>query len=142
MESSEIDAFLRFALEHYEVDPARIYLTGLSCGAIGLWNYLREHAGELVAAAVPIAGHGLAAIDERGCDLGTVPIWAFHGESDSTVFVHGDVYPISVLRSCTDPAALDARITVYPHVGHGGWSQTYSGSAGHDIYSWLLSHQK
>ena len=27
--------------------PSRVYLTGLSCGAIGLWNYLDEHSDEV-----------------------------------------------------------------------------------------------
>ena len=93
MEAKEIDAFLRFALKHYGVDPTRIYVTGLSCGAIGLWNYLAAHRNELVAAAVPIAGYGIGAVELAGCDLARVPIWAFHGSADENVPVRGDVYP-------------------------------------------------
>ncbi|MBD0338065.1 MAG: hypothetical protein ICV67_02100 [Thermoleophilia bacterium] len=33
-----VDAFVDFALEQYDVDPDRIYLTGISCGAIGVWT--------------------------------------------------------------------------------------------------------
>ena len=140
MEATEIDSFLHFALAHYNVDPARVYITGLSCGAIGLWNYLAEHGNELVAAAVPIAGNGVGAIEQRGCALGRTPIWAFHGFNDPNVPVHGDVYPLTVLQHCTDPAPADARVTVFPLDGHDVWTRTYNMANGYDIYSWMLSH--
>jgi predicted esterase len=142
MEADEIDAFLRFALAHYDVDPKRVYLTGLSCGAIGLWNYLAAHRGDIVAAAVPIAGYGIGAVDRAGCDLARVPIWAFHGALDPNVPVRGDVYPISTLQACTDPPATDARVTVFPDREHDVWWFTYSGAAGYDIYAWLLGHHR
>ncbi|WP_199724247.1 hypothetical protein [Corallococcus sp. AB011P] len=31
-------------------------------------------------------------------------------------------------------------LTLYPGVGHDSWGRTYDGSAGHDVYAWLLSH--
>jgi predicted esterase len=138
----EVTDFLAFALEHYRVDPARVYLTGLSCGAIAGWNYLAEHSNEVVAAAALIAGNGYAAVDTLGCDLGAVPIWAFHGADDEAVPPRGSTYPITFLDQCTDPAPVDARLTVYPDVGHDSWTMTYHLSAGNDIYSWFLSHSK
>lgn len=138
-EADEIDAFLRFALAQYDIDPSRVYLTGLSCGAIGLWNYLAAHTDELVAAAIPIAGYGIGAVDLTGCDLARVPIWAFHGSADENVAVRGDVYPLTVLQACTDPAPVDARLTVYPDSPHDVWTETYRAKT-YDIYAWLLSH--
>ncbi len=140
--ADEIDSFLKFALKHYDVDPSRVYVTGLSCGAIGLWNYLAQFGGEKIAAAIPIAGHGLVAADTQGCDLGNTPIWAFHGEHDEAVALVGDVYPLTMLQSCTDPAALDARLTVFPRSGHDVWSRVYGNTSGHDIYEWMLSHTR
>jgi predicted esterase len=142
MESDEIKAFLDFALEHYNVDPARVYVTGLSCGAIGLWNYLAEYGGKQIAAAIPIAGFGLAAVDRQGCELATLPIWAFHGELDDRVPAHGAAYPLTELQGCTDPAPTDARLTVFPRGAHDVWTRVYSGSSGDDIYEWLLSHHR
>jgi predicted esterase len=141
LEADEIDAFLRFALGHYDVDPSRVYLTGLSCGAIGLWNYLGAHGDELVAAAVPIAGYGIGAFELAGCNLTRVPIWAFHGSADENVPVRGDVYPLTALQACTDPAPLDARLKVYVGESHDVWTETYI-STQYDIYAWLLSHHK
>jgi dienelactone hydrolase len=142
MEAREIDAFLHFAIEHYNVDQTRVYATGVSCGAIGLWNYVGAHEDEVLAAAVPIAGHGIAAVERAGCDLGRLPIWAFHGARDDDVVVRGDVFPIETLQRCTDPAAVDARLTVYPALRHDAWTTTYSGASGYDVFDWMLSHRK
>jgi predicted peptidase len=140
-DAEEVDAFVTFAIENYETDPAHVYLTGLSCGAFGGWDYLAKHKDEAVAAAVLIAGDGIAAFAEAGCALGRVPIWAFHGAEDDTVNASGSVGPISALKECTNPAPADARLTVYPGVDHLSWDQTYDLSAGHDIYAWLLEHE-
>lgn len=136
---AEIHDFLDFAKDHYDVDPSRIYITGLSCGAIGSWNYLGAHTNEVVAGAVLIAGNGNDAFGQAGCDLGSVPIWAFHGDADGTVNVSGSVNPINALNQC-QPPPVDAELTVYPGVGHNSWDMTYNLSAGHDIYAWFLSH--
>jgi predicted peptidase len=138
----EIDGFLRFAMKHYDVDAHRVYLTGLSCGAIGAWAYLATHEDERLAGAVLIAGYGGEAMAYAGCALGKVPIWAFHGSADKTVDpTAGTIRPMAELEKCTDPKPVEARITIYDGVGHDSWDRTYDLSAGHDIYAWLLSHQ-
>jgi predicted peptidase len=141
-DADEVESFISFATEHYEVDRRRVYLTGLSCGAIGAWQYLGEHTNEAVAAAVLIAGDGNSAVGEADCALARVPIWAFHGAFDSVVSFNGSVRPIKLLRMCTNPKPVDLRLTVYPGVDHDSWSATYDLSAGHDIYAWLLRHKR
>lgn len=137
---ADIDDFLAFALEQYEVDPARVYLTGLSCGAAGSWEYLGFHTDEIVAAAVLIAGDGRTAMAVAGCKLGKVPIWAFHGENDDLVELAGSVTPITRLNECTDPPPVDAELTVFPGQGHEIWDPIYDTTLGLDvdIYSWML----
>lgn len=140
---AEIRNMLSFAMAEYDVDPARIYLTGLSCGAIGSWNYLRADGGDVVAAAVLIAGDGRSAWNGAGCDLGEVAIWGFHGDADPTVNVAGTNVPIdNLLSDCPSPPRLETLKTIYPGVGHNSWARTYDGSAGHNIYSWLLGKTK
>lgn len=144
--ADELDSFLRFAIDHYAVDESRVYLTGLSCGAIGVWDYLAVHGDEVAAAAVPIAGLAVGAFAKAGCALGRVPIWAFHGEADTTVWgspvERGIAGPIRELKACEDPPAADVRLTMYPGVDHDAWSRTYDLSADHDIYAWLLGHER
>jgi predicted peptidase len=138
----DIAEFLDFAVEHYDVDPARVYLTGISCGAIGVWDYIAVHGDEeVVAAAVPISGHLEWALEKVGDDcgrLGEMPVWAFHGAKD-------DVVPIDFMQESWDEVVEcyrpDWTLTVYPDADHiGPIAQTYDLSAGHDIYAWMLEH--
>ena len=138
----EVRNFIEFAMLVYDIDPERVYLTGLSCGGVGTWEYLRlALEDDRIAAAVPICGDGEDAWNERGCALGQVPIWAFHGDQDDVILPSGSLIPMLNLDDCTAPEPVDARLTIYPGVGHDSWTRTYDLSAGHDIYAWLLSHR-
>jgi len=138
----EVHAFLAYAIGHYNVDPSRIYLTGLSCGAFGAWEYLAKYGDEYIAAAVLVAGEGRPAWTDAGCGLGSVALWAFHGELDDTVDPAGDIEPMTNLQGCPGIDPDRAKLTVYPGLFHDGWDQAYSGSLGDDIYSWMLAITK
>lgn len=138
--AEQVDAFLKFALEHYDVDERRVYLTGVSCGAIGAWDYLATYGEEVVSAAVLISGHANDALQEAGCALGQVPIWVFHGAEDSIVPKRYVADQIAQLRAC-DPPPEELEFTVYPGRDHNVWDPTYKLSGGHDIYAWLLEHE-
>jgi predicted esterase len=141
--AQEMDDFFKFALAHYDIDPTRVYLTGLSCGSIGSWNYLGDHTDETVAAAVLICGDGRPAFTKAGCSLGKVPIWAFHGEVDDSVDPQGSIATVASLKACTDPPAVDVKLTTYPGVGHNSWTMTYNlSNPENDIYAWMASHHK
>jgi predicted peptidase len=129
--------FLSYAIASYDVDPERVYLTGLSCGATGAWEYVGEYGASQIAAMVPIAGEGRPAWEAAMCGLGEVAIWAFHGDADDLVAPAGSIDTITNLTACPQPLK-DAELTVYPAVDHDSWTRTYDLSAGHDIYDWLL----
>lgn len=137
--ADDIARFLDFALLSYEVDPARVYLTGISCGAIGIWDYIGANGDDIVAAAVPIAGHAEWAIEEATCgQLASVPIWAFHGALDEVVPVVHIRGPMDEVTDCFRPNPSDWKLTVYPDADHDSWSRTYDLSGVHDIYAWML----
>ena len=140
--ANEVRDFLAFALTEYDVDETRVYLTGLSCGAIGAWNYLGANLDAQIVAMVPIAGDGRGAWSRAGCELGRVPLWAFHGDADTVVRPVGTIEPTTSLMACPSPPRAELRVTIYPGVAHDSWSRTYDGSAGHDIYAWLLTHHR
>jgi len=138
----EIHDFITYAVARYNVDARRVYITGLSCGAFGAWEYLAEYGNEQVAAAVLIAGDGRPAWATTGCDLTSVAIWALHGELDDVVDPQGSIVPVTNLRNCPGVPADRARLTVYPGLAHDGWDQAYSGSLGDDIYTWMLAFSR
>lgn len=140
----------------YAVDPRRIYLTGLSMGGFGTWQ-LALRAPDRFAALVPIAGgyryrveanyegYGQSQVrvifdtsmPDHLCDLAGVPVWAFHGDQDSTV-PHEQTADVIVaaLRACGNESV---RYTLYPDTGHDAWTKTYSNP---DLYTWLLEQKK
>jgi predicted esterase len=147
--SKTIDDFLVWALGHYEVDPKRIYLTGLSCGAIGSWDYLAEHQGATIAAAVLLSGNpgdptqaGSAWMRAR-CMLATAAIWSFHGDADGTVPYAPDHDTVADLAACPSPPRRDVTFTDIAGGGHTIWDPIYDLSGGKgDIYAWMLAHAK
>lgn len=143
----KLRAFIRFLIDHYPVNPERIYLTGYSMGGFGIYNYLESYGDSSgVAAAVPIAGSGWASNAKKI----RVPIWAFHGTDDSIVKIQGDLDLIDSLNA--SHPAVRARITVFPGMGHsevvypvydgsgmGKESADYTAFQT-DIYSWMAQY--
>jgi len=138
----EVHDFITFAVANYNVDPKRVYVTGMSCGAFGAWEYLAKYGDEQVAAAVPIGGEGRPAWTAAGCGLASVPLWAFHGKIDDIVDPQGSIAPMTGLAACPGVTADRAKLTVYPGLFHEGWDQAYSGSLGDDSYTWMLGLSK
>src|SRR5437016_6063381 len=65
------------------VKEERIYLTGVSMGAYGVWTWAC-HDPQRFAAIAPLAGEGN---DDLAPRLKHVPVWAFHGAQDPAVAV-------------------------------------------------------
>jgi predicted esterase len=137
--ADEVHAFVSYAVAHYNVDPKRVYVTGLSCGGYGAWEYLAKYGNQQVAAAVPASGEGRPAWSHAGCALGTVPIWAFAGALDDVVNPQGSIVPMTNLQACPGVTPDRARLTFYPDFGHDAWNPAYDGQHGDDIYSWMLA---
>jgi poly(3-hydroxybutyrate) depolymerase len=102
----EIRDFLTFSLASYDIDLTRVYLTGLSCGAMGSAVYLGQLKGQQVVAAVLIAGDASPAFRAAGCSLvGEVALWSFHGDRDSVVNIAGDNEGMNGFLACPRPSA-------------------------------------
>lgn len=136
----ETHDFIEFALAHYDIDPSRVYLTALSSGAKGAWDYLAMYKGSQVAAAALMAGDASEPYGNVGCSLvNAVAIWDFHGTSDSEQPYDADSSGMANFQACPQPRK-EVKFTTYD-----GWShqdtfkRTYDLSAGNDIYAWLLT---
>ncbi len=133
--------------EAYRVDPARIYLTGLSQGGHGTWVLGARHP-DLWAALVPVAGYGPARSEAAGLPpafhgspaelaarIGKLPVWAYHGAKD-------DVVPVSAAREMVDAvraAGGSPRLTILPDAGHDSWDAAYGDPA---LREWLLGRRR
>ncbi len=133
-----VDELIARAKAAYRVDTTRIYVTGLSMGGYGAWGYAVARP-TVVAAVVPIAGAGSTG---QACQMKNVPTWAFHGDADGTVNQSGSINMVNAINACAPAPPVAAKLTIYPGVGHDSWTRTYDGSAGHDIYTWLLQYHR
>jgi predicted peptidase len=126
-----LDLLLDYVIEKYNVDPARVYLTGNSMGGLGTWM-LANVAADRIAAVAPICPPSTR-INPK--NLKDVPVWCFHGAMDSEVPIGESVKMVRALRE----AGCDVRFTVDPDASHDTWTAAY-----HDmeLVSWLLSHRK
>jgi len=115
----------------HAIDKNRVYVTGLSMGGFGTWA-LAVATPERFAAIAPICGGGAPYIAYR---LRHVPVWTFHGDQDESVPLYESERMVEAVRR----AGGDARLTIYPGVGHDAWTRTYEGS---ELYDWLLSHER
>ena len=135
-----VHAFIEYTLDTYDVDADRGLPDWPRCGGFATFEYIADYGATQIAAAVPIAGEGRLAWERVQCDLGKVPIWAFHGDDDVEVNPAGSITTMTNLASC--PSAAEHQLTIYPGVDHDSWTRTYDLSAGHDIYAWLLEHER
>lgn len=117
--------------EKYRIDPSRIYLTGLSMGGYGTWHFACL-APERFAAIAPVCGGG---VPFKMRWIKTLPVWAFHGETDPVVPLTESQRLIDVLKRLGN---TKVKFTIYPETGHDSWTATYKNP---EVYSWLLSHR-
>jgi predicted peptidase len=150
-----LEHFIKYAKTNYKVDTGRVYLVGLSAGAISIWNYLGKH--QSVTAVIPVSGNGNSVVGNgstaANCSFAHVPLWAFHGSKDGTVNPGGSIAAVGKVNSqCYPPVKY--KVTVYIGVGHDAWTRTFNltgmqsaTDAKYDpydvsIYDWLLQFDR
>lgn len=114
------------------VDPARLYISGISMGGYGTWDMLQRFPDKF-AAGMPICGGGDTNLASK---LVNIPIHVVHGEKDTAV-------PVERSRSMVEAvkAAGGTKITYLERTGegHGVWGPTYQDVKNID---WLFSQRK
>jgi predicted peptidase len=116
-DAEALDALLDEVLKQYRVDAHGVYLTGESMGGYGTWALAAAHS-ERFAAIAPICGGGEPA---WAAQLKGVPTWAFHGADDKVVPPEESRKMVAAIQH----AGGDARLTIYPGIGHDSWTETF-----------------
>jgi predicted peptidase len=127
-----VRALLAQTLTGLPVDQSRIYISGISMGGFGTWDYLQREP-ELFAAGIPICGGGDTA---EAAKLISTPIWAFHGDQDTTVKTQRSR---DMAQAIKQAGGSLIKYTEYPGVGHNSWTQTY---ANDEALDWLFAQKK
>lgn len=153
--------FVDHLLNHYDVAPDRIYITGLSLGGAGAWLYAKSNPG-IPAALVPICGPNSG----TGYDvLRDMPTWVFHGIDDDVVPIGASQDILAEVTGARPVVAENAgrtgyfqearwswrtgtaapatgetpTFTVYADTGHDSWTAAYDDQA---MWDWMLAQRR
>jgi predicted peptidase len=113
-------------------DNARMYIGGLSQGAMGVYDMLARYP-DFFAAAFPICGAGK--VNTAKNFAGKTALWIFHGDKD-------EVVPVAFSRDYykrLQKLGADVRYTEYPNVHHNSWVNAFGEK---ELLSWLFSKSK
>src|SRR5690606_26647692 len=116
------DEMINYAIKNLNVDPDRIYLTGLSLGGGGVWSYASSSLANAskLAAIVPVCG--TCAMSNAGNIVnGNVAVWAFHGDADTKVSASCSKNAINSIQALKPKK--DALLTLYNTTSHVIWDR-------------------
>lgn len=138
-------ALIEKLIAEKQIDPARIYVTGPSMGGGGSWEFAVRRP-DLIAAAIPLAGHPPSSNDLAKLRESLVPVWSNHGEGDGN-------NPIGDAQNAVDYVSQGggcAWISRYPKgtgaddpadsdpsdAPHNIWARAYTNP---DLWPWVFS---
>ena len=120
-------------LKTYNADAERVYLTGASEGAAGVWTYSSVYP-ERFAALLPVVGY--PSIEQaEAVAKADIPVWVFSGGRDTVVETK---YYFAGMNKMEELGAT-IRFTTEQDMSHDVWNRVY---AGDDVYNWLLQYRK
>ncbi len=165
-----ITEMIKYAKANLQIDPNRIYITGLSLGGGGIWRMITDASTYIpatgkfdygfdstIAAAAPVCGTQ-EETDANVCSTiaaNHLPVWAFHSMDDGTVGV-GATQHAEILMSWCTGINPPGKFTYYQNGGHGGaWINAYdtghitttvsgggSFTANPNLYEWFLMNAR
>ena len=115
-----------------DVDPNKVFVSGLSMGGMGTFVILNLRP-EMFAAATPICGDGDPSLVSNYSKK--VPVWIFHGSDDTVVSPKKSLKMAkAIIENGGSP-----KITFYENVGHDSWNNAF---AEKDFLKWIHSKSK
>lgn len=133
---------INYVKTYLRVDEKRIYLTGLSLGGGGTW-WVSQDQPKLFAAIAPVCGSRNTT--SKACQIAAenLPVWAFHGDSDSTVPYSRSVNMVNAINACSPTPNPKALLTTYVGVNHNCWDRAYMPDHSvhnPNVYEWMTSY--
>ena len=148
-------SYLRTLIDHivenYKADPDRIYLTGLSNGGRGVYDFASSvfyNRPNRLAAIVPISALFNNPVNACLISYRQIPVWAFHGKEDTVVPYAQGLLAFNSVKQCMDPVPVSEMIfTTYEEDGkyHNAWIPAYDTSHKYhspNVYEWLLRQRR
>ena len=124
----DVKALCDKVAREYGVDEKRISVTGISMGGFGTWEIAMTFP-ESFSAFAPVCGGGMA---WRTPALKGKPIWAFHGNKDTTVNISNS---IDMVNKARQNGAI-VKFTIFDGVEHNSWDSAYLDTR---VLDWLIN---
>jgi hypothetical protein len=133
-EAQDVIRIIRILVKKYNIDPDRIYVTGLSNGAHGAFEALKR-APWLFAAGIIMSAVTDGFITNVGMeeDVAHIPLWIFQGGLDTNPTPNRTKM---FIRKFRDAGAV-IRYSEFAEVGHTVWNSAFKEP---DYFSWLLGN--
>jgi predicted peptidase len=128
-----VKAVTDYLFKTLRIDPARVYLTGISMGGFGTWETAFEYPDTYAAIAPICGGAGVRWVTAER--IKHLPAWIFHGDKDGAVPVENSHKIHDALKKIGAPVKL----TIYPGVGHDSWTATYDNP---EFWKWLFEQKR
>jgi len=119
------------ALTDPAIDAKRRYVTGISRGGGGTWQFICTRP-DMFAAAIPVSAGGDPKLASKAVN---VAVWAFHGAKDRNVPVSGSRDMIAAMKK----AGGHPKYTEFPDEGHNIWNQV---SKTPGLWDWLFAQKR
>ena len=120
-------------LKTQPVDAARVYLTGVSMGGSGSWNWAAREPQRFAAV---VTACGLSEV-EKAPALAKLPLWAFHGSDDPIAPVGRSRAMVEALLALGAPV----KFTEYSGAGHGIGERVFTENE-HAVFAWLFAQRR
>jgi hypothetical protein len=132
---------INWAKNTLRVDEKRIHITGLSMGGGGVFTMIQDYP-TLFASASPLCASWNT--PSKACAIASenLPVWAFHGDADTTVPLSRTVNMINAINACYPAPNPRAKVTIYPGVRHDAWNRAYRTDHTYhnpNLYEWMMT---
>ncbi|MET3399110.1 PKD repeat protein [Chitinophaga ginsengisegetis] len=144
--SGDVTLFKNYLLTKYDIDPSRIYITGLSMGGGLTWGALCEDKtkAKAFAAAAPVCGMYPPTTAYAGVVASNnTPVWAFHNDGDPTVPSDYSKNWIKYINATVPAPNPLAKLSIYSSTSHDAWTKAYDPATkedGKNMYEWMLQY--
>lgn len=139
------DELIKYAKANLNIDPNRIFVTGLSMGGGGTWNFASssQARAEQLAGIAPVVA---PCTMSNGCNIAkaSLPVLAIHVWDDKDAPAACTVNAISAINSCSP--SVTPNLIMYSNGGHYVWVKRAFDTA-HDyqnpnMFEWFLAQNK
>lgn len=152
-----VNAVIEYAKAAYRVDPARIYLCGMSMGGSIAWSFAGSTiaaANQLAAVVVACGAGDLTAGGANAIAAANLPVMATHNRGDRVVNYERTMGNAALINAYTPRITPQPAVVTWEGGDHNVWSRTFEDThpgqtsqglqgnlrdtLGINIYEWML----